>query len=300
MFVKVKCSSCNQSFDFDSSSGAAEAECPHCEHPNAVEVPVAAAKNLTVQHNAPNLSGVQNCPSCKAPIARDAVLCVHCGFNLQTRRKAEGNGLNNGLVIIVGIGVVAIVLGVVYLMWPASPPPPPVMTSTVESTVAPVTPAAPAPVTPAPASATNEPAPVAAPAEPSTPPPPPAPTPEELAAQQAAADKAAFEAKKSQAEQTLRLQLASREPLYKINEPMELRRKNGVVDKGTLTSFSGTGTNRVVLVATPTGEIGIPLIQLDNPSRRRVDPEYREAFIQHVLSIQVPNGTNSPAPGNDP
>lgn len=299
MFVTVKCSSCNQSFDYDSSLGLAQVECPHCGRTQAL-APVEAPQKLTVQHNAPNLSGAQACPACKAQIARDAVLCIHCGYNLKTRRKAEGSGSNKGLFILLGAGLVVVAIGAAYLLWPASEPlPPPVATSAAQPAVAPaaVTAAAPAPTAPVPAPVTNEPAPAAAPAEPVAPPPPPAPTADELAAQKAAADKAAFEAKKIQAEQNLRLQLASREPLYKVNEPVELRRKNGVVDKGTLTSFSGTGTDRVVLVATPTGEVGIPLIQLDGPSRRRVDPEYREAFIQHVLGTQVPG---APPAGTGP
>ena len=291
MFVTVKCSACSQSFDYDNSLGLAQAECPHCGRPQAI-VPAEAPQKLTVQHNAPNLSGAQACPACKAQIARDAVLCIHCGYNLKTRRKAEGSGANKGLFVLLGAGLVAVALGAAYLLWPVSEPPPPPVTMATDQPAAAA--AAPAPATPVPVPVTNEPAPVAAPAEPVAPPPPPAPTAEELAAQKAAADKAAFEAKKIQAEQTLRLQLASREPLYKVNEPVELRRKNGVVDKGTLTSFSGTGTDRVVLVATPTGEIGIPLVQLDGPSRRRVDPEYREAFIQHVLGTQVPAPAGNP------
>ena len=118
--------------------------------------------------------------------------------------------------------------------------------------------------------------------------PPPAPTAEELAAQKAVEEEAAFRAKKAQAEQNLRLQLASREPPYQLNDAVELRRKNGVVVRGTFSGYGGTGPDRVILLATPTGEIGIPLNQLDPPSRRRVDPEFREAFIQHVLSTRTP------------
>ena len=297
MFVMMKCSFCRQSFDFDSSSGLAQIDCPHCGKQNAVEAPASAPKNLTLQHGAPNLSGAQPCPACKAQIARDAVLCVHCGYNLKTGQKTGQESwfaANRGLVLLLGGGLLAVGLGAGYLLWPEAETPPPPFAPAVEPVAAP--PAAPA-VQPAPAAATNEPAAAAAPAEPvaAPPPPPPAPTAEELAAQKAAAERAAFEAKKAEAERNLRLQLATREPLYKINEPVELRRKNGVLDKGTLTSFSGTGTGRVALVATPTGEIGVPLVLLDNPSRRRIDAEYREAFIQHLLSTKLP-----PAPGEPP
>ena len=40
---------------------------------------------------------------------------------------------------------------------------------------------------------------------------------------------------------------------------------------------------------------GVPLNLLDNPSRRRLDPEYREAFIQHLLSTKLPD-----TPGEKP
>ena len=83
--------------------------------------------------------------------------------------------------------------------------------------------------------------------------------------------------------------------MYQINETVELRRKNGIIDKGTLTSFAGTGTGRVALVATARGEVGVPLNLLDNASRRRVDPEYREAFVRHVLNTKLPEPGETPA-----
>ncbi len=171
-------------------------------------------------------------------------------------------------------------------------------------------------MTPAPAAPSDSAAATNASAETNAP--PPAPTQEELAAQkaeakraeleaqaeaerlaleaQAEAERAAFEVKKFEAEQNLRLQLDTREPLYGMNEVVELRRKNGVFHKGTLTGLAGTGTGRVALVATPTGEIGVPLVTLDTPSRRRLDPEYREAYIQHMMSTRIP----APPPVEEP
>ena len=298
MFVTVKCSSCNQSFDYDSSLGLAQVECPHCGRTQAL-APVEAPQKLTVQHNAPNLSGAQACPACKAQIARDAVLCIHCGYNLATGKKVSGGWLavNQKLLTLIGGGLVVVALAAAYALWPeAAAPPPPAAPATASA------PAAPEALAAVPA-ATN------VPAEPAPPPPPPAPTPEELAAQQAEAERAAiaahqaqaaaeraeFDAKKARAEQTFRQQLDAREPLYQINETVELRRKNGILDKGTLTGFSGTGTGRVALVATALGEVGVPLNLLDNASRRRVDPEYREAFVRHVLNTKLPEPGETPA-----
>jgi hypothetical protein len=113
-------------------------------------------------------------------------------------------------------------------------------------------------------------------------------------AAQAEAERAAFAAKKVQAERNLRQQLETREPLHKLGDTVELRRKNGVLNKGTLQRFSGVGTNRAAVVATPLGEISVPLVSLDNASRRRMDPEYREAFIQHLLSTKLPDPAVEP------
>lgn len=291
MFVQIKCSFCGQPFDFDSSSDERQADCPHCGKKNTLPEPAGAAKTLEIQHGAPNLSGAKPCPACKAQTARDAVICIHCGYNFATQKKIGGESwfaANQTLIFLTGGGLILLALSAAYLFWPEKEIPLPVALP-AEPVVAQ---SVPAPVV----------TPPAAPAVPDIPPPPPEPTPEELAAQKAEAERiareaeearlqaerAAFEAKKAQAEITLRRQLDAREPLYQINESVELRRKNGVFDKGTLTSFSGTGTGRVALVATALGEIGVPLVALDNPTRRRIDSEYREAFIQHLLSTRAP------------
>ena len=296
MFVSIKCSFCEQPFDFDSSSGILLADCPHCGKQNTVAAPSGASKDMTIQHDAPSLAGGRPCPSCKTTIERNAVLCIHCGYNLATGKKVSGGWLavNQKLLTLIGGGLVVVALAAAYALWPeADTPPPPAAPAAAPAPAAPEAPAAIPAATLAPAE----------PAPPPPPPPPPAPTPEELAAQQAEAERAAlaaqqaqaaaeraeFEAKKTQAEQNLRQQLDVREPLCKINEPVELRRKNGIVDKGTLTGLSGTGAGRVALVATALGEVGVPLVSLDNASRRRVDPDYREAFIQHLLSTKLPD-----------
>lgn len=283
MFVQLKCTACGQTFDYDSSADETRAECPHCNHANALPTAAAPAPP-TVLHNAPNLVGTRPCPSCKAPLARDAILCVNCGFNLQTRKKADGAKLHFGLPLAIGLVAVVVAGGLIYLLQPDDAPPPPFTPSAPVATSP--TPAPAAPSQPPPPDTTT--APAAEVTAPTPPAPPPKPTAEELAAQKAAAEEAAFQAKKAQAEQTLRLQLANREPPHQLNDTVELRQKNGVVTKGTFQGYGGADADRVILLATPTGQIGIPLNLLDPPSRRRVDPEYREAFIQHVLSTRTP------------
>lgn len=302
MFVNTKCTFCGQMFDYDSSSEEPKAECPHCGKSNTVELAAPPPPELTIQHDSPTLAGVKTCPTCKAQIERDAVLCIHCGTHLVTGQKAGGpNWLAAHRRLAGWIGG-ALVMGAVALgtmLWPEADVPP----RSVSSVPADPQPVAPPPAQPAP------------PAEPEpelaltptasqtaveavvTPPPPPKPTAAELAAeqaaQQAAAERAAFAQKKFAAEQSFRFELDNREPLYVTNELMELRRRDGMLNKGTLSGFAGTGTNRVVLVDTPNGEISVPLIVLDGPTRRRLDPDYREAFIQHVMSTRLPEPTTA-------
>jgi hypothetical protein len=208
---------------------------------------------MEIQRNAPNLSGAKPCPSCQTPIARDAVLCTHCGYDFATGQKARGPGLpwkKHLWVPLLGAGIVFLALNAVQR--------------------GKSDPAAQAP--------TKQPAP-----------------PKATAFEPAALDKHSapnareiFEAKKILAEETFRRQLDAQEPPYALNEPVELRRVNGFIDKGTLMGFSGDGTNRVAIVAAARGEIGVPLVALDPSSRRRVDAEFREAFIRHVLSTSNP------------
>ena len=166
MFVKVNCQFCRQPFDFDSSSGLPQIDCPHCGKQNHVELP-APKPELTIQHGAPNLSGAKPCPACRRQAARDATLCIHCGYNFATGKKSGEKGwlaANLGFVLLLAAVAIAAVAGGFYLLRPAETPPPP-------EAPAPVA-VAPAPVAPVPAPAATD----APPAEPvAAPAPPPAP-----------------------------------------------------------------------------------------------------------------------------
>ncbi len=298
MFVQIQCALCGKMFDHDLSSLSPTAECPHCGKSNPLAAP-AAPKETPAAADAPSSGGPKPCPSCKVAVEPDAVICIHCGYNFASGKKVGGKNrfaANQKRVFLIGGGLGLLVLGLGYLLWPEPETPPPFDPSSFQSAaVPPAPPSSTEPAAPsqlAPPSSTNAPAMTNAPVEPAAPPSPAGPAPEELAAQKAAAEQAALEEKKFNAEQDLRIQLDTQEPLYGQNELVELRRKNGILDKGTFSGFSGAGTNRVVLVATPTGEIGIPLAALDTASRRRVDPEFREAFIQHMINTRF----SSPAP----
>ena len=293
MIVQVKCAFCDMPFDFDRTQESLLAVCPHCQKQNTIFISTAPQKEMRVQRDAPNLSGSKTCPSCKSTIGRDAVLCIRCGHDFKTGKKIvkpSWTSQHKGAVLASAAGLVVLVAALAFALWPKSLPPP----------IAPITPplaVQPAPPPPPPpAAAAPVPVPPAAVAQPVAPPrpPPPSPTPAQLAARQAETDRAAFEAKKQRAELALRQKLDSGKPMYTVGNAVELRRRNGVIDKGTLRGFSGEGTNRVALVVNPTRKSAVPLVSLDPDSRIRLDPEYREAFIRHLLSIPQPASKPKP------
>lgn len=124
---------------------------------------------------------------------------------------------------------------------------------------------------------------------------PAGPTPEELAAAEAEAQRIEFQARKAQAQANLRQQMEQREPMFTVGETIEIRRRNGLVHAGELQGYAGSGTNRKAVIATSTGEIGVPLVALDPPSRRRMDAEFREAFMDNLIQTRFPEGAKGSA-----
>jgi len=203
---------------------------------------------LTLRHNAPSLNSTGTCPSCGAAIEPEAKLCTQCGMDFVSGkqiREASGGGWKLPAAGLLVLAVLAAGL-LAFFMLRENPQ------AAAEGT---------GPIVPA---VTEEPTAADRP--------------------QAEDPRTAFEAKKRQATQQAREQLDKSQPLVQIGDAVELRRKNGLVDRGTLQGYSGSGTGRVAIVATPTGEVGVPLRALDKPSRRRADPEYREQFLQHLMS----------------
>jgi hypothetical protein len=205
---------------------------------------------MEIQRNAPNLSGAKPCPSCQQSIARDATLCIHCGCDLATgqRPKPLRRPAAKILAVVLGLAVaIGLAMAASVFLRRAGK------------------------------------APDSQPAEPRT------ASRVPLMAPQAAGDaeRKAFDAQKAEAEAAFRRKLDEREPMAQVNDVVELRRKNGLVDKGMFMGIAGKGPSRVAIVATATGEIGVPLVTLDNPSRRRVDALFREVFTKHMLSIDA-------------
>lgn len=101
MPIKVTCT-CGQSFKAKDELAGKRARCPKCSQPLLIPSPQADELTLEAPVERPrynplddilNEEGVKAavqgpmCPSCSEPVSPMAVICVQCGFNLQTGEK---------------------------------------------------------------------------------------------------------------------------------------------------------------------------------------------------------------------
>ena len=278
--------------------------------------------NLHVIHDAPDLTGAgKKCPKCSAMAPSDAVLCVQCGYNFQTGKNISG-GLPPETKRLITLGAVAGVLligALVWLFWPSEEefvPPANVPSAEQiaadraarERKLAEAKAAKEKEAADKKASEEAEKARIAAEkeaalqaqaeAEAAA-----ARAAEAAAAAEAEAQRQAFEAKKAQALETFRARLDATEPMIQPGETVELRTRNGLVQKGTLKRFGRRDGVRFAVLATElNGDVEVPVQDLDPATRRRCDAEYREAYIQHFIDTKASQiqaaqaATNSPAP----
>lgn len=112
----------------------------------------------------------------------------------------------------------------------------------------------------------------------------------------AAPEPAGLAEQKARAEQVFRQKLDETLPLHAPEDPVDLRRSNGQVVRGTLLRFAGNGTNRLALVATEEGTSLVPVAELDPPSRLRLDPDFRDRYVRRMLNLPSA-GTAQPENG---
>jgi ssDNA-binding Zn-finger/Zn-ribbon topoisomerase 1 len=113
MPIKVVCK-CGQSFAAKDELAGKVVKCPKCAQPLRIGAPGGQAKAATAKQApaapAPTVSPVgslldeiglaahhdeyqgERCPTCDAPLARNAVICVECGFHLQDGKFIKGTG----------------------------------------------------------------------------------------------------------------------------------------------------------------------------------------------------------------
>lgn len=102
MPINVKCK-CGQAFSAKEEMAGKAVKCPNCAQPLRIPQPAAAQADdasapggltdlldevgLKAKHE--DYVG-RRCPSCDDPLAQNAVLCVGCGYNLETGKFVDG------------------------------------------------------------------------------------------------------------------------------------------------------------------------------------------------------------------
>lgn len=98
MPIKFKCNQCQHVLTVPDNLAGKTGKCPKCQNALKVPVPKAAAPAPVID---PRMNSLLNevgvvqrtgpvCPSCQCDIQPGVVVCVRCGFNLQTGQKVSG------------------------------------------------------------------------------------------------------------------------------------------------------------------------------------------------------------------
>ncbi len=267
----------------------------------------ATRPDLHVIHDAPDLHGAgKPCPKCGAKAPADAVLCVQCGYNFKTGKNVSG-GLPPETKRLIALGAVAGVIllgGLVWFLLPKEEEFVPPANIPSEEQIAADRAAreqklaeekaakekaeadkkAAEEAEKARLEAEKEAALQAqAEAEAAA-----ARAAEEAAAAEAEAQRQAFEAKKAQALETFRARLDATEPMIQPGETVELRTRNGLVQKGVFKRYGRRdGVRFAVLETELNGTLEIPIQDMDPATRRRCDAEFRAAYIQRFIDAKA-------------
>lgn len=241
-----------------------------------------AREELRVVRDAPNLSGAKKCPACGGTVAKDAVLCVLCGYNFATGKRAvRAKAKTSYLELVVLLVLLAAIGGGIWAL----------LDRKAKAKAR------------AEAEAVSEAEAVAAAKEARR-------VAEELAAAEEAAAKAAaqaaeeariraeeeaaralFEQKRAEAREEIRRKFEAAEPLWGEGDAVALRRRNGVVTQGTFVRFGRRDGVRFALVERDDGErVEVPLAELDAPSRRRIDTDFRAEYLEAYMARRLGEG----------
>lgn len=218
------------------------------------------------------------CPSCGAPLAPDAVICIACGYDTRTGRRADDAPpprTNPLMIAALGLVIVAALVMVI-------------LRSQKSSETASSEPAPPAEVTPPPAPAPPpEPAPTVEAPPPAAPPAatepePPGEAPDEAAATNEAPVEETIDLAALEAEQRMLAteQLDRVAPVFEPGETVELRLTNGIVQRGIMRERR----QDALVLDVEAGEVRtVEFESLDRGTRVRSDPVFRDRYIDfHV------------------
>jgi hypothetical protein len=136
--IDVSCPHCQKAIKAPTELQGKKVRCKGCGNtfpiPSAAPAKAPAAEEET--DNPYTLTKVEEsslCPFCAQPLeSADAVLCLNCGYNLQTRQRVQTRKIVETTssdrfawllpgIICVGVILVLIVLDILYLVWEPSP-----------------------------------------------------------------------------------------------------------------------------------------------------------------------------------
>lgn len=209
---------------------------------------------LRLVRDAPNLSGAKSCPLCGRTVAKDAVLCVFCGYDFATGKRVVRARPKKSYAWLVAL--VVLLAAIVAAWWWFGHRPPMEQarewTAQVEEVVA-----------------------------------------EKFeAVQQVVAEKKALaEQRREKMREELRRKFEAAEPMWVAGNNVVLRRRTGVVTRGKLVGVDGRDGVQFVVVEEEDGErVEVPMKALDAQSRRRIDAEFREKWVEGYLVRQLGAG----------
>ena len=244
---------------------------------NAEGAPTSEPPKLKLKREMPIGGGqTQSCPSCGVSIPADAVLCVHCGYDLRSgSRLKTSRGIPRNLKILLGLLAGILVVGVAGALWlmftdsdepfDAEPPrddAPSVSAAEPDRERAPTEDSEGQESMPEGKEDAEEDAGL-----------------DERAAEQQAREEAAREERKREFRESLMESLDERVPMYEVGDSVELIQHNGLVHRGRLVAIR----DGVALLIDEELRSRVELRELATHSRLRVDVDYRDQVIQRRL-----------------
>lgn len=275
--IHVNCGNCGHSFEVGDDLAGLIAACPGCGTQLSVPLPAGRLQRkpaLRVKHEQV-VSGGRRCPSCGATMAADAILCVQCGFNVETGESVGARSQRPRVFqwVLWGVGLV-ILAGLGRALYhqragsgaagPQVVPPPVREKARPENAAAPQVPAATAVAAVQPAVSTQAEA--------------------EAKAEMARQEELRLQAKMEQEYRAvLTERVNQRYPVFTLGETSVLRRANGLVHRGV---YAGVKQDTVVIFADKQ-RVEVPLKALDQASRLRCDPLFRKQLIDYQVKKKM-------------
>ena len=97
MPIKVQCNSCGAGFAAKDELAGKRVACPKCKQPIVIPAPAGGAMDDLLDEiglGAGAATGGKQCPSCRATMATNAIICVNCSYNVQTGKRVVESGAN--------------------------------------------------------------------------------------------------------------------------------------------------------------------------------------------------------------